>query len=1039
MTATARTATAGEDTNPGDPNENRPFDDLRCAIEHAAHLLPSQGPITVFVHHNTLHAFEDLPFEEGVKQGAATYGCHPYLPEERYRQELERGRIRVTDLEAVLLDDLEDEADRLVAIFGTRYALRLVMLQFPLQTAPPAELRWTIAETDTLQRFRREVDPAVSEQMIADTRRWVVRKSQITSGENETQSQAVLESLIHEFGNGPIESWSAQTWEAFVLHFLWTVCHDCVAGLSREDSTESLQHCRHRDALLDATGADTDVLVHNVLIQFCAAFLDQGFAAWTMPNREAGLYASFLEMFGQSFATPTRWLRGGRREIARLNDAEIGPLESIEESLSLLGVEQGERERFISQSLGALRGWTGMVWQMETNAEWMPHQAPAGSLIEFFAVRLILGRLATAHVMQDSLGFQGEVADLRQFVAQPASHRVGDSTDQRAFQVFQLAQVRGWKPEDLQQLTIAQWSTLVWEIESFDSLERREIFHSAYERKYRNETLDAVAIHSQRRSAYKSTSAPNYQVVCCIDEREESLRRHLEEIDSACETLGIAGFFGVAMYYRGAADAHFTPLCPVNIKPKHYVTEEPDYSLQQASRLRAEARRRIGRATHQAHIGTRTFIGGLLAGLLGSLAAFPLVARILFPRTTARLRWMLGRIVQPPSTQLRLERLADEPGPDNGQLGYSVEEMADIVEGGLRALGLARPERLSKLVVICGHGSASLNNPHEAAHDCGACGGGRGGPNARAFSQMANDARVRQLLKNRELAIPESVFFLGCYHNTCDDSITWYDLDRVPVAHRSLFESARAALEKARKRDAHERCRRFESSELSQSTDEALRHVEGRAEDLSQTRPEYGHASNSLCFVGRRDWSRGLFLDRRAFLTSYDPTQDDDRHSILERMLQAVVPVCAGINLEYYFSYVDPIGYGCGTNLPHNITSLLGVMDGAASDLRPGLLWQMVEIHEPVRLLFVIESTPATLQQIIQDNPAIAKLVNGDWVQLAVFDAETGALQRYRRGEFEPYKPESSDLPKVDSSIDWYHGQRDHLGFASINKESSNE
>jgi hypothetical protein len=36
----------------------------------------------------------------------------------------------------------------------------------------------------------------------------------------------------------------------------------------------------------------------------------------------------------------------------------------------------------------------------------------------------------------------------------------------------------------------------------------------------------------------------------------------------------------------------------------------------------------------------------------------------------------------------------------------------------------------------------------------------------------------------------------------------------------------------------------------------------------------------------------------------------------LERVLQAAVPVCAGINLEYYFSRVDPTGWGCGTKLP---------------------------------------------------------------------------------------------------------------------------
>src|SRR2546421_492673 len=42
------------------------LDHLTHAIQHAAHLLPAQGPITVFIHHNTLHAFEDLPFAETV-------------------------------------------------------------------------------------------------------------------------------------------------------------------------------------------------------------------------------------------------------------------------------------------------------------------------------------------------------------------------------------------------------------------------------------------------------------------------------------------------------------------------------------------------------------------------------------------------------------------------------------------------------------------------------------------------------------------------------------------------------------------------------------------------------------------------------------------------------------------------------------------------------------------------------------------------------------------------------------------------------------
>src|SRR5687768_4959242 len=89
---------------------------LEQALEHAAHLLPAQGPITVFIHHNTLHALEDLPFEEAVKQGAKTFGCQPYLSEAQYRQHLSRGRIRPEDLYAVLLDDLGDDADVLIGL-----------------------------------------------------------------------------------------------------------------------------------------------------------------------------------------------------------------------------------------------------------------------------------------------------------------------------------------------------------------------------------------------------------------------------------------------------------------------------------------------------------------------------------------------------------------------------------------------------------------------------------------------------------------------------------------------------------------------------------------------------------------------------------------------------------------------------------------------------------------------------------------------------------------------------------------------------------
>jgi uncharacterized protein YbcC (UPF0753/DUF2309 family) len=262
--------------------------------------------------------------------------------------------------------------------------------------------------------------------------------------------------------------------------------------------------------------------------------------------------------------------------------------------------------------------------------------------------------------------------------------------------------------------------------------------------------------------------------------------------------------------------------------------------------------------------------------------------------------------------------------------------------------------------------------------------------------------------------------------------VVFFDLDRLPASHRDDFKSTRDAIEEARCRNAHERCRRFDSARLNLTPKEALRHVEGRCQDISQARPEYNHATNALCLVGRRHWSRGLFLDRRAFLTSYDPSVDDEDHEILLRILSAVIPVCAGINLEYYFSCVDYARYGSGSKLPHNLVSLLGVMEGTSSDLRTGLYQQMVEIHEPMRILFVIESTAEAMLSIMRRNAGIERLVRNHWVHLAVIDPATSEIEVFHDDRFEPFKAGSGKIPEVDSSLACYLGSRDHLPFTSI-------
>src|SRR5262249_39696509 len=151
----------------------------------------------------------------------------------------------------------------------------------------------------------------------------------------------------------------------------------------------------------------------------------------------------------------------------------------------------------------------GMVYQVEQRGDRVPMPIPSGSLIEFLAVRLLLDRFAVAHVARESYGHEGPLMFLRDamrlFVPPPPPPGV----EQRAFPIFQLAQVLGWCPDELHRLDAAGWTTLLTEIESFAEIERRQTFHLAFERRFRKQALDALCLHRPRRPQ----GPPRFQVV----------------------------------------------------------------------------------------------------------------------------------------------------------------------------------------------------------------------------------------------------------------------------------------------------------------------------------------------------------------------------------------------------------------------------------------------------------------------------------------------------------------------------------------------
>lgn len=987
---------------------------LRQSLAKAAQLLPAQGPITAFVFLNSLQALEDLPFDEGLRRGKDLFGSETTLSEDRYREKLRDGRIAREDLEESLRSLLNGDCQKPAGPKGTRFDLRLAMLLHPVRTAPVAEIEWFLAETDALATYHTD-DELEIKRCVNETREWSTRER---FGDHGSQFQKVWPELKDS------ESWSTDDWTEFSLRALWRVCLHGVKF--HATPVVERQSNRHRDLYLAHSGNDLDRRIQEILIPFCAAFIDQGLSTWEMPNRDAGMWAAFQSMYRKATLVDV-WQAKLPAELKRLGSMTSD--ESITESLTLLGVADDEAADFLTRELLALRGWAGMIWQAEDRGDRVAHPMKPGTLFDYMAIRLMLLRVALA----DWVGraSQGSLADLRSLWISKLPTQKQVDVEEQAFLVFQIAQLRGWSAAALSGMSPEQWTTLLIEIEQFGSEARRKLFHSAFERRFRVQVLDAISIYSKKKEP-RPVENPLFQSVYCIDTREESFRRLLEEVCPRAETFGAAGFFGVPMYYKGVADAHFQALCPIVVRPKVWITEEVVYSLSDFDRRNASSRRRIAKASHQIHLRSRSVAGGaLITASLGVLASVPLVARVLFPRTTARLREKLNSVVAPPPvTRLRIERLTETPGQEGDSIGFSLEEMVGMCERILSETALR--SRFSRLVCFFGHGSFCMNNPHKSCYDCGACSGSAGSPNARALAMMLNDPRIRKMLEDKGIHIPETTYFLGGLHNTATDEITFFDLDLLPRTHRPDFEAAREALDRACELNAQERCRRFYSAPIDITPEDAKTHVEARAEDLAQTRPEFGNASNAMCVVGRRARTRGLYLDRRSFLVSYDASIDDEESTILGRILGAVVIVCSGINLQYYFSYVDPSGWGAGTKLPHNITSLLGVMDGAFSDLRSGLPWQGVEIHEPIRLLFVIEARSSQIEKIMARNAAVANILRNGWVQLALLDPVTSEVTVYQDGQYVPYTPSQTELPRRSSSHDWYSGFRDHLGFAEI-------
>lgn len=482
----------------------------------------------------------------------------------------------------------------------------------------------------------------------------------------------------------------------------------------------------------------------------------------------------------------------------------------------------------------------------------------------------------------------------------------------------------------------------------------------ARERAFRDDLLNRI-----RRAPMASVSSIEAQFVFCIDARSEPLRRQLEGA-GPYETFGFAGFFGVPLRHRPFGAAHTVAQAPVLLRPTLIVEERPsDATAREFHQSTARAAARDALADGVLFHPVAAFAGVEAFGL--------------FAAARAALRTFVG---WPKPKHRPLQPLDLD--------GIAPDERVFFAEAALQIMGLTRD--FAPTVVLCGHGGGTVNNAFAAALDCGACGGNRGLVNARVVCAILNDPQLRPELAARGIPIPIETCFVAAEHDTTRD-IVRFVLDDVPSERRAGVIGLESVVNAAAARNRTQRLAGLPSSPLG------LGDAGARAADWAQVRPEWGLARNAGFIVAPRALTRGVNLEGRCFLHSYDPVADTGG-TALEQILTAPLVVAEWINLHYFFATVDRERFGSGDKVLQQPVGGFAVVLGNGGDLRLGLPLQSTTIgetpyHEALRLQAIVYAPTARIDAVITRQTVLQRLFDNRWVSLVAIDPGDGVARRY--------------------------------------------
>ncbi len=274
----------------------------------------------------------------------------------------------------------------------------------------------------------------------------------------------------------------------------------------------------HRD--LGHAMAWRDYITHHIS-QCCAAFFDQGQAAWG-PDREGGLYPSWLRQSAHDLGPGMLMgYPGFSARLARLPDQ---PQALIAAAMDALQVPAAAQEAYFTALLMSINGWAS--WCAYRRWQARQEQRDDEQIVHLLAVRL-----AWEWLLHDGHGALG-VAD---------------------------ALAGAWRGSEgcIAQAHHARQTDWLWQ--------------AAVERSYQDSLCQGL-----HQAPAATVAAPAVQAVFCIDVRSEVYRRALEASSAEVQTLGFAGFFAMFVAYQPLGSEMKRPQLPGLLAPGLCITDECD-------------------------------------------------------------------------------------------------------------------------------------------------------------------------------------------------------------------------------------------------------------------------------------------------------------------------------------------------------------------------------------------------------------------------------------------------------------------------------